>query len=57
MQLPNVSLVRSLDLVKDELGRINNLSCHVDFLVINMKVDSSSSDLSVLLGNPFLKKH
>ena len=41
--------------MKDALVKVNDLTCPSYFYVINMSVDSSSCDLSVLLSRPFLK--
>ena len=57
VQLVDHSLVRPIGIVKDMLVRVNSLCFPADFYVINMDVNSTSSDspLSVLLGRPLIK--
>lgn len=55
MQLADLSLVRSLGLVKDVLVRVNDLSFPPDFYILDVNADSPPADLSFLLCRPFLK--
>ncbi|XP_038890303.1 uncharacterized protein LOC120079919 [Benincasa hispida] len=53
-QLADHSLVRTLGLVQDMLIRVNGLSFLAHFYVIDVNAHSPPSNLSVLLGRPFL---
>lgn len=55
VELVDLSLVRPLGLVKDVVVRVDSLSFHVDFYVVNVNTSTSPSELFVLLGIPFLK--
>ena len=55
VQLVDHSLIRPLRLVKDMLVRVNGLYFPVDFYVLDVNASSPLSNLSILLGMPFLK--